>query len=512
MLEQIRSTHPLVYKNFSALPDGERHLRAILAIDRYWENLDLPVPDVILDGSRLPVGVQIEGEFDILYAGGTLGLLHAAVMAKKYDRTVLVIDRAEPGRTTRDWNISEGELFRLADTGVFSRAELDSTIVRRYKTGWVEFHAPAEKRKRLYIDEVLDCAVDADKLLGMARDKVLASSGSQVLGRTSFVGCYQFPDHLVVHVEGSSGQPRYFRTQVLVDAMGIVSPIAMQLNQGRPQTHVCPTAGTIASGFEGVDFEVGEILASTEDAEVSGKRGRQLIWEGFPAKGDEYITYLFFYDKVDSPNDKSLLGLFEAYFRKLPEYKKPGPNFRIHRPVYGIIPAYFHDGAGCTRVVSGERIALLGDAASLSSPLTFCGFGSVVRNLDRMTSGLDRAMREGRLGAVDLAKISAYEPNVASMANLMKYMCYDPETDDPGFVNEMMNEVMIVLDELPPRYRQAMFRDEMKVEELVTVMLKVAWRYPKILKATWDKLGVGGSVGFVKNLAGWAVSQNDKRS
>lgn len=512
MLEQIRNTHPLVYKNFSALLDGERHLRAILAIDRYWENLDLPVPDVIRDGSRLPAGTRIDEECDILYAGGTLGLLHAAVMAKKYGRKVTVIDRAEPGSTTRDWNISEGELFRLADTGVFSRAELDSTIVRRYKTGWVEFHAPAEKRKRLYIDEVLDCAVDADKLLGMARDKLLASSGSQVLGRTSFVGCYQFSDHLVVHVEDSSGQPRYFRTQVLVDAMGIVSPIAMQLNQGRPQTHVCPTAGTIASGFEGVDFEVGEILASTEDAEVSGKRGRQLIWEGFPARDDEYITYLFFYDKVDSPNDKSLLGLFEAYFRKLPEYKKPGANFKIHRPVYGIIPAYFHDGAGCTRVVSDERIALLGDAASLSSPLTFCGFGSVVRNLDRMTSGLDRAMREGHLGAADLAKISAYEPNVASMANLMKYMCYDPETDDPGFVNEMMNEVMIVLDELPPRYRQAMFRDEMKVEELVTVMLKVAWRYPKILKATWDKLGVGGSVGFVKNLAGWAVSQNDKRS
>lgn len=511
MLEQIRNTHPLVYQNFSALPDGEQHLRSILAIDRYWEKLDLPVPDVILAGSRLPVDARVEEACDILYAGGTLGLLHAAVMSKKYGRKVLVIDRAEPGRTTRDWNISRGELLRLADTGVFTSEEMDSTIVRTYKTGWVEFHAPAERRKRLYMDEVLDCAVDADRLLGMACEKVLAGGGSKVLGHTSFVCCYQFPDHLVVQVEELSGKPRYFRTQVLVDAMGIVSPIAMQLNRGRPQTHVCPTVGTIASGFENADFEVGEILASTEDAEVSGKRGRQLIWEGFPAKGDEYITYLFFYDKVDSPNDKSLLGLFEAYFRKLPEYKKPGPNFTIHRPVFGIIPAYFHDGAGCTRVVSGERITLLGDAASLASPLTFCGFGSVVRNIDRMTAGLDKAMREGRLGAADLAKISAYEPNVASMANLMKYMCYDPETDDPGFVNEMMNEVMIVLDELPPRYRQAMFRDEMKVEELVTVMLKVAWRYPKILKATWDKLGVGGSVGFVKNLAGWAMSQNEKR-
>jgi lycopene cyclase CruA len=512
MLEQIRNTHPLVYRNFSALADGERHLRSVMAIDRYWENLGLPVPEVIREGSRLPAGVKIDGEFDVLYAGGTLGLLHAAVMANRYGRKVLVIDRVEPGRTTRDWNISRRELLRLADTGVFTQVELDSTIVRRYKTGRVEFHAPAEKRRRLYMEEVLDCAVDADRLLGMAREKVLESTGSKVVGHTSFVCCYRFPDHLVVQTETADGAICYFRAKVLVDAMGIVSPVAMQLNRGRPQTHVCPTVGTIASGFVNADFEVGEILASTEDAEVSGKRGRQLIWEGFPAKGDEYITYLFFYDKVDSPNDKSLLGLFEAYFRKLPEYKTPGANFAIHRPVYGIIPAYFHDGTGCTRVVSDERIVLLGDSASLASPLTFCGFGSVVRNLDRMTSGLDKAMREGRLGAANLANISAYEPNMATMANLMKYMCYDPETDDPGFVNEMMNEVMIVLDEMPQRYRQAMFRDEMKVEELATVMLKVAWRYPKILKATWDKLGVGGSVRFVKNLAGWAVSQNEKRS
>jgi len=63
---------------------------------------------------------------------------------------------------------------------------------------------------------------------------------------------------------------------------------------------------------------------------------------------------------------------------------------------------------------------------------------------------------------------------------------------------------------LPPRYRQAMFRDEMKLEELAAVMLKVAWRYPRILKATWDKLGVFGSAGFLKNIAGWAMAPSKK--
>jgi len=31
-------------------------------------------------------------------------------------------------------------------------------------------------------------------------------------------------------------------------------------------------------------------------------------------------------------------------------------------------------------------------------------------------------------------------------------------------------------------------------------------RYPKVLTATWEKLGVQGSLGFIKNLAGWAFS------
>ena len=178
----------------------------------------------------------------------------------------------------------------------------------------------------------------------------------------------------------------------------------------------------------------------------------------------------------------------------------------IHRPVYGIIPAYCHDGFDRTREIADDHIILFGDAASLGSPLTFCGFGSMVRNLPHLTGDLDRALSDNNLSKKHLEKISAYEPNVASMANLMKYMCFNAATDDPNFVNDLMNEVMIVLDELPLHYRQAMFRDEMKIEELAIVMLRLGWRYPKVLMATWEKLGVQGSLGFFKNIVGWVFS------
>ncbi len=506
-LDRIRTTHPHLHKAFSALPDGEAQLKGVLELDRYWEQLEHPVPDVVRDGSLLPQKASVSATYDIIYAGGTLGMLHAAVMAARFGRKVLVFDRNTPGRSTRDWNISRQELCRLADTGVFSKEELDSVIVRKYKTGWVEFHKEDGTEKRLFMQNVLDCAVDADRLLGLAMEKVKAVKGCEVKSGTSFVQCFRFSDHVVVETADSEGNASWFRAGVLVDVMGILSPIAMQLNEGRPQTHVCPTVGTIASGFEGADFDTGEILASTGPAETSPGRGRQLIWEGFPAKGNEYITYLFFYDEVGSPNDKSLLGLFDTYFKRLGEYKSVGPDFRVHRPVYGIIPAYFHDGFSRTREIADDRIILLGDAASLASPLTFCGFGSMVRNLEGLTAELEAALTTGSLGKKELEKVSAYEPNVASMANLMKYMCYDAATDEPNFVNDLMNEVMVALDDLPEHYREAMFRDEMKIEELAVVMLKVAWRYPGVLKATWDKLGVEGSVGFLKNISGWAFSR-----
>ena len=83
LLNEIKQTHPHLYKAFSALVDGEQHLLHIKAVDSYWELLKHPVRQVILSGSDLPKNAVISGEYDLIYAGGTLSLLHAAVMAKK---------------------------------------------------------------------------------------------------------------------------------------------------------------------------------------------------------------------------------------------------------------------------------------------------------------------------------------------------------------------------------------------------------------------------------------------
>ena len=83
LLTQIQLTHPYLYKAFSALADGEQHLHHIKEVDRYWELLKHPVQQVIIPGMNLPKDAVISGEYDLIYAGGTLSLLHAAVMTKQ---------------------------------------------------------------------------------------------------------------------------------------------------------------------------------------------------------------------------------------------------------------------------------------------------------------------------------------------------------------------------------------------------------------------------------------------
>ncbi len=508
MLSKIQQTHPRVYEHFSKIQHGEFWLTRIMELDRYWSQVgNRPAPQVIFDGANLPKGIEISGEFDAIYAGATLGLLHAAALTDLFGKRVLLIDKYTPAKTHRDWNISLRELQRLDSMGFLKLSETEKAITKTYKTGFVEFAARKEK-KRLFIDHVLDCAIESDVILQLALNKVLARKENMVLAQTAFKRCWKLDGGVIVEVE-RNGAAQFFKAKVLVDTMGIMSPIAMQLNSEngivRPQTHLCPTVGTLASGLEDIDYDIGEILVSTEPADTSHGSGRQLIWEGFPASDTLFTSYLFFYDRVDSDNDKSLLNLFETYFEKLPTYKKPSAKFHIEKPVFGIIPAYHHDGFSKTRVTADDGIVLFGDAASLSSPLTFCGFGSMVRNLERTTSKLADALSHNTTSRGDLDTISAYEPNVAIMSNLMKFMCYDARTDEPNFVNELMNEIMKVLDELPPRYRETMFRDEMSLADFTTLILTVGAKYPKIFAITYQKLGISGSVSWLQNWAGWAA-------
>jgi lycopene cyclase CruA len=521
-LSEFRKRYPLTVANFGALANREVWLRRIWELDTAWQQtiaMDEGAQEEVIVRGAPPSRLKIEAEFEIIYAGGHLGLLHAAVMACCFNRRVMVFDAQTVGRTDRDWNISDEELREFEVAGLFTKEEIEAAVINRYRSGFVKFHDAASRVKTppLWMNGVFDVALDADRLLALARQKILATeTASSLMDGKRFVRCYVQTDTVAVEVEDTAtGRHSLFGARLFIDSTGAGSPVTRQIGDGRSITHVCPTVGTVARGFmrgaepDRVDFEVGEILVSNEDASDH----RQLIWEGFAGSPlrDEYTTYLFFYDGINSPADKSLLALFERYFESLPRYKRTGAQWRVTKPVFGYLSGVQHHGWSTRQRTASDRIMLIGETAGLSSPLTFGGFGTHVRHLRRLTHLTDLALEADMLDAVALSEINASEPRVAQMAGLAEFMRPTPK-GAPAAVNETLNAVMAALHDLDERVRRELFQNRMTFSAFRNLLSRTAKLYPRIFQRTREHLGARGTFWWIANLVEVIVSERRERA
>ncbi|MDQ2887434.1 MAG: hypothetical protein M3Y39_15280 [Chloroflexota bacterium] len=490
-LEQLSTRYPHLAAAFERVPQGEAHLRRLQDLNSSWQQMLLSgrqYAEVVITEER-PLLPAID-TFDIIYAGGGLNLLNAAVMTLRYGLRVLVFDRFTVGAVHREWNISRPELQELLDVGLLTPEELETVIQREYSDGLVRFHAaniqvPATE---LHLKNVLNIAVDAEKLTRLCLQKILQHSptGKQpnlVLHNTNFLRAAVQPNAVTVDVATASGEQHSYGAHLLIDGMGSTSPIACQLNCGRPFSLVCPTVGTVARGYkqgqalDEIDPAIGEVLVSTEDA----RNGRQLIWEAFPGVEDQVAIYLFYYAEAGQRVD--LLELFDDFFALLPSYKDTSA-VEILKPVYGFIPAGYNITLPWQpeqKVLAYDRVLSLGDAAAFQSPLTFCGFGSYVRNLRRITTLLASALKHNLLRAEELKRIRASEAVPAVARAFSKFMIARPAHLEPAWqVNETLNVFCRVLADMGPTVTNAFFKDRSSWRDYTRIILKTPAYYPQI--------------------------------
>jgi lycopene cyclase CruA len=521
-LSEYRKRYPLTVASFGALPNREAWLDRIWQLDERWQRAledNEAAREAIVRG-RAPAGLEIEGEFEIIYAGGTLGLMHAATMSHRYKRKVLVFDAGRVGQTMRDcWNISDDELRGFESAGLLTRDETESAVVNRYRSGFVKFHDKGSRVKTppLWMDGVMDVAVASNRLLAAATAKLeMSANGSVRIDGLRFVRCYVQPERVVVEVEDArTRKRRLFAARLFVDATNSDSPVSRQLNDASAITHVCPTVGTVSRGFargtepDQVDFSVGEILVSNEDA----RDHRQLIWEGFagnPAR-DEYATRLFFYDAVASPADKSLLALFERYFEQLPGYKRTGAHWRVLKPIFGYTQGF--KGRSLLREnrrrTAEDRVMIVGDAAGGTSPLTSNGFGAHVRALQSQTHLTELALKADLLDAASLSEIDARTPRRAGLASFAEFLRPTPKSA-PSTVNETLNAVMAALHSLDEPVRRELFQDRMSFSALKRLFSRTAKLYPRIFQRVREHLGARGALWWLAHLTAAAFSERRK--
>jgi len=452
--------------------------------------------------------VAPDDTFDIIYAGGGLNVLNAAVMTCCYHLRILIFDRFTVGAVHREWNISREELQELLDIGLFTISELESVIQREYRDGLVRFHGQNIKTPpiELHLQNVLNIAIDAEALTALCVKKIreqqpAGSYPNVVLSNTSFQRGAVQPGHgVTVDITTQDGMAKSYQARLLIDGMGSTSPIACQLNHGYPFSLVCPTVGTVARGYKkgkqagAVDANLGEILVTTEDA----RNGRQLIWETFPGKDDQVAIYLFYYTEIGQP--VNLLDLFNEFFALLPGYKDTS-EVEIIKPVYGFIPAGYNVRQGQHRqqkILAYHHVLSLGDAAALHSPLTFCGFGSSVRNLRRITTLLAQALACNSLSAQDLNRIHAFEAVPAVSRAFSKFMIAKPEGQEPAWqVNETLNIFCHVLGTLGPQVTNDFFKDRISWLDYTRIVLQTPRYYPRIYALALKTLNGGEILNWI---------------
>ena len=510
-IEQLADTYPHLAAAFAHIPQGEAHLHRLQDLNTTWQNMLLSsenraYAEVVVTEER--ASVPAVDTFDIIYAGGGLNLLNAAVMTVRYGLRVLVFDRFTVGAVHREWNISRDELQELLDVGLLTPAELASVIQREYSDGLVRFH-PAHitvKPAELHLKNVLNIAVDAEKLTTLCIQKIRDHQPrtpfpNVIMHGTTFQRCTVQPTRgVTIDVTHSEGRQQSYGARLLIDGMGSTSPIACQLNCGRPFSLVCPTVGTVARGYKQgtglkeIDPAIGEVLVSTEDA----RKGRQLIWEAFPGVEDQVAIYLFYYAETGERVD--LLELFDDFFALLPSYKD-AEHVEIIKPVYGFIPAGYNIALPWQKepkVLAYDRVLSLGDAAAFQSPLTFCGFGSYVRNLSRITALLHVALETNCLTANDLNNVRASEAVPAVARAFSKFMIAKPTQAEPLWqVNETLNVFCAVLAKLGPEVTNAFFKDRIGWLDYTRVVLNTPGYYPKIYTLALSTLSATEIIGWI---------------
>ncbi|MGB6298035.1 MAG: flavin-dependent dehydrogenase [Rivularia sp. (in: cyanobacteria)] len=504
IFEALAPYYPLTVKYFQKMPNGEYDLnRAYWWEQRWREGVRNPQqPRQVIFSDEFLDSPASSPTYDLIYIGGALGVIHAAVMAR-LGYKVLLVERLPFGKMNREWNISRLEIQSLVNLGLLTSAEVESIIAREYKDGFNKFfdaYIPSKlKAPILHTPTVLNIALDSEKLLKLCGEK-LRAAGGDIWDETEFIKADIDASQVILTVKELPSQiQKQVSGRLLVDAMGTASPIAWQLNPKRAFDSVCPTVGAVVeSGFEPQvwDSKYGDVLNSHGDI----SRGRQLIWELFPGENEELTIYLFHYHQVNAENPGSLMEMYEDFFTILPEYRRCDMDkLTWKKPTFGYIPGHFSVGSR-DRTVAFNRLISIGDAASLQSPLVFTGFGSLVRNLERLTQLLDTALKHDLLSAKHLNQIRAFQNNIAVTWMFSKGMMVPTgKFIPPERINAMLNNFFGLLADEPEEVADNFIKDRFDLSTFNRLALKAAKKNPALLLWIWQLAGAKDLIRWVGN-------------
>jgi lycopene cyclase CruP len=459
-------TAPLTTQMLAHRPET---LAGLAAVDRRWAQYrqgQIPAPTVVTQASA----AGATPNWDVVISGGTLGILLGAALVQRGWRVALMEKGPLRGRA-QEWNISRLEMQQLVALGLLTAAELDQAIASEYNPARVQFG----EGEPIWVRDVLNVGVDPVFLLETLKQGFLKAGGT-LLEHTALTGVTQHPDVVTLHTE--AGDP--LTSRLLVDAMGHFSPIAAQVRQGRKPDGVCLVVGTCATGFPQND--TGDLIVSFTPIQHQC----QYFWEAFPAR-EGRTTYLFTY--VDAHRDRlSLTDLLEDYWRWLPDYQQVDlEDLSVQRGLFGFFPCYRQSPL----TYPWDRILPVGDSSGSQSPLSFGGFGAMVRHLERLTRGIDEALRCDCLTAGDLGQLQPYQPNLSVTWLFQKSMTVGMEqTLAEQQINHTLATIFADMASLGEATLKPFLQDVVQFPALAKTLLLTSIKHPGLVAQILPQVGL----------------------
>ncbi len=448
----------------SQLPGTLENLRRADALWQSYRDNSLPIKTVVQQSPEL----LEQPDWDLVICGGTLGILLGAALAER-GWQVLLLERGKLRGRDQEWNISRQELQVLFELNLLSDAELEQAIVTEYNPARLSFHKGVE----LWVEDVLNVGVDPVFLLETLKSKFLAAGG-HLAEQTAFEQATLHPNGISIQTNSGS-----FRARLLLDAMGHFSPIVRQARQGQTPDAVCLVVGSCAQGFPA--NQTGDLFASFTPIQNQ----RQDFWEAFPAR-DGRTTYLFTYLDTD-PSRPSLEALFEDYLRLLPDYQGVAlDQLQFQRALFGFFPCYRQP-----LKLSWSRILPVGDSSGSQSPLSFGGFGAMIRHLRRLTYGIESALQADLLDAQSFRLLQPYQPSLAVTWLFQRAMSVGVNQQlAPNQINELLSGVFGQMDELGEAVLKPFLQDVVQFPALSQTMLRVSIAHPGLVLRVLPQVGL----------------------
>ncbi|MEC4805156.1 MAG: FAD-binding oxidoreductase [Jaaginema sp. PMC 1079.18] len=433
--------------------------------DQKWTALKqgkIPTPQVINQNNDALETV----DYDVVISGGTLGILLATALQQRGWKVAL-IERGKLRGRDQEWNISRSELEVFCELDLLSEGELEKAIATEYNPARVSFHQGRE----IWVKNVLNIGVDPVFLLETLKQKFLAANG-KLLEETAFQSATIHPNGVKITTDNQT-----LTTRLLIDAMGNFSPIVAQARNGEKPEGVCLVVGSCATGYP--ENKTGDLIASFTPIENQC----QYFWEAFPAR-DGRTTYLFTYLDAQ-PNRFSLEFFMAEYLRLLPQYQGVDlSQLDFKRFLFGFFPSYRHSPLR----VPWQRLLPVGDSSGAQSPVSFGGFGSMVRHLKRLTQGIAEALETDSLSRADLALLQPYQPNMAVTWLFQRTMSVEGDRPvPPNQINDLMNGVFAVMEDLGDEVLKPFLQDVIQFGPLAKTLPRVP---PQLVLPILPQVGI----------------------